>query len=383
MNLRHKLILASNFNFEVIEVINKYLKSTLVSTEEKFSEIENNFELIISKLRNINFVDFLTILNNNEYLNELLYTKYKDIKDAIISVDSYAAVISYYSMIEESLDQEQDFINFLEPFFEYFFNDILKIFININAFNISENKVESLKKRMNFYYIMNSEKVVTSLIENNLRRNVKFFYAAADYDLQDIDLYFVTKVLNELLEQNNMGYCDIEFIESGSFSTVLIIGNNVLKVGEPRKTFYMYNSEHILQPFFRYQFSDEKGREYLTVELTQKAIIGKIRKEELYDLYKAIREDGMIWGDCKAENVGCRVRCNLPNYNGLYINNINQRINGLLDNPDSKPNTSGFYVVDIDYLFNENDQDPSLLFLSKEFEKRYSVEESKERKHTK
>lgn len=116
-------------------------------------------------------------------------------------------------------------------------------------------------------------------------------------------------------------------------------------------------------------------------------------KEELYEIYKELRDDGIIWTDAKAKNVGKLMKPNIkysPKIGEIDDNgNItwgSQKYAGKAAGFDSQPENqevlmAGEYVIlDLDFVWEEGDKSiiwPSGGSYSFEFEKRYQEEKVK------
>ena len=113
-------------------------------------------------------------------------------------------------------------------------------------------------------------------------------------------------------------------------------------------------------------------------------------KEELYEIYKELRDDGFIWTDAKASNIG---RLRRPNKR--YSNNIGeidengevtwgiQKYAGIGAGFEEENDKQGileageFVIIDLDYIWKEDSDEirwPIGGSLSREFEERYCRE---------
>ena len=131
----------------------------------------------------------------------------------------------------------------------------------------------------------------------------------------------ITRMIDELLASEGVRLVDIGYIDNGSSSTVYEIGEKVLKLGSPRTSYNIPNHPRILQPLIRLELFDEKCENeiFACVEITEKTQrIGEdeISSEELYQIYKELRDSGIIWTDIREANIGRLLRKNVPNLNG-------------------------------------------------------------------
>lgn len=185
----------------------------------------------------------------------------------------------------------------------------------------------------------------------------------------------------ETLESEEKDYSDIERIAvgTGDFSNIYKIGNKILKVGAPRGEFKIPNHRRILQPIVRKSFKDENGDSLACVEITQRVdtdIQRSVSKEDVYEVWKELRDAGIIWTDATIENVGRLLSRNVPTLNGEEIF-VEPESAGLIGKNNGSPLERGqLVVIDTDYVFFANERDVRWLSFgfAKEFEKRYEKE---------
>ncbi len=159
----------------------------------------------------------------------------------------------------------------------------------------------------------------------------------------------LVSLMNNVLQDEQVRMIDIERLGSGSYSKVFQIGEKVLKVGAPRKIGEIPKHSRILQPMLETNFMNSKNQPFACIELSTKA--EKLKEEDyqedkLYELYKSLRDDGIIWTDTKFENV--------------------RKIDGKI------------VVIDRDFIYKEGD--PNIIWhdntYAKSFEKRYLQEKT-------
>ena len=99
---------------------------------------------------------------------------------------------------------------------------------------------------------------------------------------------------------------DIEYIGCGHSSLAIRIGDKVIKVGK-EKYDYALNREYnfdCLIPIFYYNSFKIADNEYYTLEVSPLIDNKNIKEEDVYNVYKNLRDLGYIWNDPKPENVG-------------------------------------------------------------------------------
>jgi len=183
-------------------------------------------------------------------------------------------------------------------------------------------------------------------------------------------------MFEELLKSENKRWIDVEKVGKGFYSDVYSIGDKIIKIGIPRGTHKMPNHRRILQPLIRTNLLNKENKEIGCIEVTERTIIKQCNQNELYEIYKELREDGIIWTDVKSENVGQLVRPNRVYLNGKTIS-INTNSTGLDGNNYHKPLQAGeLVIIDSDYIYS--DKDSGITWIDNgSFEKRYQREVAK------
>lgn len=94
----------------------------------------------------------------------------------------------------------------------------------------------------------------------------------------------------------------------------------------------------------------------------------------LYNLYKELRDDGIIWGDPKLENVGWLKRENIPMLHGEILN-VDTKSLGFKQSLRCNPLNKGELVIlDTDYIYEENSPCIETNNTAKKFEEIYQRE---------
>lgn len=169
----------------------------------------------------------------------------------------------------------------------------------------------------------------------------------------------ISTMVNELVRSEKKRYIDIDEIDSGSMSNVYKIGEKIIKVGEKRRTYEIPNHSRILQPLVRENMVDENGKVVGCIEISD--AVDKIEYEEqdeekLYNLYKELRNDGIVWTDVDFRNVGKLKKENMPTLEGESFKNVPKFV-GLIGEEKGKTLSAGDWVIlDTDYIFFENDK---------------------------
>lgn len=320
-------------------------KDTQVKTPKQI--VSENFEEIIGTFRKISEVERLDMDRVLEFCDVLL--KREDVKEFGKDI-VFDNIDKIYEMVEDG-------------------GDIFRIvqFEKSLGREISDDKERMLKERKLEIaeYMLN-----TGPLNNNYNSVEKRTEYAATLSI----------MIDELLQSEGCRYADIYSHQHGGFSQVYQIGDKVLKIGIPRETYNMPNHKRLLQPLIRTNFIDEEqNRPIACVEIQDKVSLSdNITKEELYGIYKELRESGIMWTDAKPPQVGRLISNNVPSLNGedMYVdpNSV-----GFTNGKNEDELSAGEWVIiDTDFMYREGDCHISwaLDSFSNEFERMYQSEKA-------
>lgn len=254
-------------------------------------------------------------------------------------------------------------------------NEYARDFINNNFDYVIENyelkKVVSIfeyvdlndenKEKMNDYFKNNKEGFLKEILTTTLsiRGNL------SEKESENL-IKIVTKITDETLKHENAKVSDIKTLQCGSFSSVIRIGDTIIKVGMPRKTFDMPNDQRVLQPHLRRNLEKELGIKAVIEVADRVETDFNISEEELYSVYKDMRDRGVVCGDFKYGNIGKLLKDNPPR------NNPNHGLHG---NVNKTLKAGDYVLIDTDFVYNEDDPNVELSSdMSIQFEKRYLKE---------
>lgn len=202
----------------------------------------------------------------------------------------------------------------------------------------------------------------------------------------------VKRMVEELLVDQNARMVDIEKGRRGGYSQVYHIGEKVLKIGQPRETYKIPNHPRILQPLTRTNLLDERdgNKVFACVEISDRAdqLEGEedLQVEKLYQLYKELRDDGIIWTDARFKNVGKLRQDNIPKLNGENMNVDPQAVGMDKEIKERRLKAGDWVIFDLDYLYKRGldyvyrEEDSSIVWPndkychSREFEQRWQQE---------
>ena len=106
------------------------------------------------------------------------------------------------------------------------------------------------------------------------------------------------------MKDNNV---NIECIGVGGYSSVLRVGDYVVKLGDERDTYEIPESDLWAQPLLREEIRNEEGKAVFMIEIFRplELMPDTIENREIADrLRRMARKEGWRWGDCKVRNIG-------------------------------------------------------------------------------
>lgn len=217
---------------------------------------------------------------------------------------------------------------------------------------------------------------VKDYIDNNPEKAVNsiFYEINKRVKIEDTTLKEVVKlIILDVLENENVKLSDITY-NGGGLSSVLLIGNKVIKIGD-RATKSFPNNPYIISPLLRKKL--EFNGAFCFVEVTERVDTSKkASKEELYQLFKKLRNLNLVWTDIKEDNVGRLKKENIIHWR----QNLNPT-DGVLGLDVKRGETilkeGDLVILDADFIYDEND--PNINYINNkdiydEFEKRYQKE---------
>ncbi len=217
---------------------------------------------------------------------------------------------------------------------------------------------------------------VKDYMDNNEEKAINSIFCETDHllKIKDPDLKEIVKlIVLDVIKNENVKFSDITY-NGGGFSRVLLIGNKVIKLGN-RVTKKFPNNPYIIAPLLRKEL--QFGDEHCFAEVTERVDTSKeVSKEELYQLFKKLRDLKLVWTDIKSINVGRLTKKNVIHWRDSL--SPTEEILGL----DAKRGETilkegDLVILDADFIYAEND--PNINYsnnkaLYDEFEKRYQNE---------
>lgn len=199
---------------------------------------------------------------------------------------------------------------------------------------------------------------------------------------QDDDIDKVKFMIDEVAESQNLSLFDMRQIGSGSYSSVYELGNKIIKIGRNRATKIIDNNR-ILLPDKLIRVAGN------IIEITDHAKdVGTASIEDTYEVYRDLREQGIIWMDPWFLNLGKLDRATLESQREKE--KYKSEMPFLVENRKFKQRelkTNDYVIIDLDHLVDETNKeeikrvsknlDEMRIEAREGFEKRYLLEKKK------
>lgn len=283
----------------------------------------------------------------------------------------------------------KEHFEFSEYFSEYYHK---KIFINKLINNNELNYIINNFKKISSYDFETKIPIIR-YIKNNIDKinkddlkKIKYYITynlfEKKYDLDENDINNVKNIVDELANKENLTMFDIDKIGSGSYSNIYKIGNKIIKFGYKRGINKIVDNNRILLPD-KFLIINEN-----IIEITD-YIKGNsdFTKEEIYEVYKELRNQGIVWMDPSKDNLK---RIDERNIKLQKEKSKNRNIYPFIKNRRiiNKPlKLNDLVIVDLDHLVDEEDKGriyeiseylrEDILTTRENYEKRYLLEKKK------
>lgn len=230
-----------------------------------------------------------------------------------------------------------------------------------------KNKIEETKK----------ESIQTTL-ENVYMRFLQNISLNQE-ELKKIEtiLEVVYLIIEDISKNEQVQLSELEILGSGTFSTAFILGDKVIKIGCKRGTKTFHNNPYVNAMLLRKEFPINDDISFF-VEVNEKLDTkNEVSDEELYQLYKKVRDIHLIWIDVAKRNVGRLLKENKVYWREeLPITDERLGLQSYRGNASLKKGDA--IILDNDLIFDEND-DIKIISeystpLQKKYEERYQHE---------
>lgn len=291
---------------------------------------------------------------------------------------------NFYKNMLDRLNEENQkiFLNILAenkcdiPYSEIAYKGSNKQIIYDNLSLFTENS-------QNLYSLMNFVKdnpsaysKVKDYINNNPEKTINSIFCEINkrVEMKDTTLREVVKlIILDVLKNENVKLSDITY-NGGGLSRVLLIGNKVIKIGN-RDTKSFPNNPYIISPLLRKEL--KSNGESCFVEVTERVDTNnKVSKEELYQLFKNLRNLNLVWTDIKEGNVGRLKKENIIHWR-QNLNPTDEVLGLDVNRGETVLKEGDLVILDADFIYDENDSNINYTNnkdIYDEFEKRYQRE---------
>lgn len=271
--------------YSIINRITKYPNDKLISYIDKLIPVIDDFTL-----RNI-----LDKIKDNEEVMNYIIEKY--LINSTISIKLTSFLLKNNLYIDKVY---QNFDNIIS-------NNIKDLYELKKQGTLNEEASTKISK-----IVQNNKEYLDNTIEDILKEIYGEKFNSKDFK---VGIDTIKIIIKELCQNENKTYGNIEYLGKGTFSYVLAVGDKVLKIGIKRYTDSFPNNPYIITPLLRESIKINKENK-IFLEVTERVDTKtEVTTEELYQLYKKIRDLGLVWTDVAKRNVGRLKKDNIVHWN--------------------------------------------------------------------
>ena len=361
---------------------NKHIVSIVIDNDLFFKNIVSLVNVspfnLIEILRLICKVDKNYFIQNRYKLlyyfdSEIFYKLYFafcdtlgiNVEDLVCYLDRNNIKVEYENLLEVILNTSSK-NNILSNHLKYFYNsnNLIQVKDKLLEYDVSKNIVDKINEKIDNDFDIVLEKMVSGKLDVE--------------KLKQEDMFpFFKQIIDELLCNENLSYHEIKFLGAGYTSLVYEIGSKILKLGVPRKTFELKNNKRFLKPLYRKNIYDKNNENILfCIEITERVATDNITVDDVYMLYKELRDEGLYWLDCSTWNTGRLIKDNKIYFND--IDTVNHNSTSYSNDEVEILKKGELVIIDNDYIFNEDEyktvKDDYLDLMFELFEERYQKE---------
>lgn len=233
------------------------------------------------------------------------------------------------------------------------YKDKTDIVNNIDYFIKNTISLLDLKELLIEYNIPGVDKINYILDTDREKLVLDLVYPKTDLTidiLKQEKIYDTVKLLvEELALKENVHLHDIKHIATGGYSNVLQVGSKILKLGKKRKNFSIKNNKRFLAGFRGEIQSLYFDDVILTYEITEVVDTKHNGNINLYELYKELRDEDLIWTDCNKDNVGILLKDNKVYYKDIDF--VDKNATGYTSENKEILKKGDVVILDNDYIF--------------------------------
>lgn len=193
-----------------------------------------------------------------------------------------------------------------------------------------------LIKEKYFNYLSNSEK-------NRIKDSNEF----------NTILDVVYLIIEDIARNEKVPLSSFSIVGGGSYSAVFGLGDKIIKIGKDRGVKSFNNNPYVVSTLLRKSFpiNDKLS---LVIEVNEKVDTKSyVSDEEMYQLYKKLRDIGLVWTDIYKGNVGRLLKDNVIDWR--FDLKPSDKVLGLDKYRGTEILRKGDIVIlDCDYIFDEN-----------------------------
>ena len=281
---------------------------------------------MINNIRNFSDFHSKNKLLNSDIYKLLKYRKYHTYMDRVDIFEKYKKQILF--AIENS--SNNDLYN-------------LREYMHTMRIETKDNEILSLIERK----INETPDIyIRCLIKNIVNEKVGRFKKLDDFN----EIMFL--IIKELVENEKIKYSDICEVGQGAYSTVLQIGDKVLKIGCERANLKFDKIPYVIQPLLRRNFEIEN--EIICVEITERVDTNSVNINDLSKMCEKIHKLGYVWEDGNVKNLGRLLKDNVIHFN-KFISPLDETLN--YNSVDNKKilKKGEVVILDSDHIYRKED----------------------------
>ena len=126
----------------------------------------------------------------------------------------------------------------------------------------------------------------------------------------------VLLIIQDICKNEKKEISATQYIKAGSYSAAFSIGDKVIKIGKKRNTEKFPNNPYIVAPLLRKKIDIDNQVFYIEVVEKVDTSNKDITEEDMYNLYKNVRDLGLMWNDVAIRNVGRLLKDNIIHWQG-------------------------------------------------------------------
>ncbi len=332
--------------YPIINRITKYPNDKLISYIDKLIPVLDDFTLH----------DILNKIKDNEEVMNYVIDKY--LINSTISIKLTSFLLKNNLYIDKVY---QNFDNIIS-------NNIKDLYELKKQGTLNEEASTKISK-----IVQNNKEYLDNTIEDILKEIYGEKFNSKDFK---VGIDTIKIIIKELCQNENKTYGDIEYLGKGTFSYVLAVGDKVLKIGIKRYTDSFPNNPYIITPLLRESIKINKENK-IFLEVTERVDTKtEVTTEELYQLYKKIRDLGLVWTDVAKRNVGRLKKDNIVHWNTpLYPTDEALELKKYINASQLKK--GDLIILDADHIYEGYKYN----LTNKEFEDRYQEELKEKNKY--